>query len=173
MEPATPSIEKPLNFIKPAIAGGLFWGGLTAIPLINLGNSLCCMWIQVGGAIGAWLLNRQKPGKLSYGDGALVGVMTGICGTAVSALIDIPVQMAITPAGAEQMKKAFTEVMKGWPDAPPDFQEQVSFLFTPGFNMSRFLVVVITFSIVGGLFAMIGGILTVALSKRHRRQGSV
>lgn len=165
MEPATPSTEKPLDFVRPAIAGGLFWGALTAIPIINLGNLLCCLWVQAGGAIGTWLLNRQKPGRLSYGDGALVGVMTGICGTIVSAVIDIPVQLAITPEVAEQMKKAFAEATKEWPNTM-DLQAQMAFFFSPGFNMSRFLVIVIFLSIIGGLFAMIGGIVSVALLKR-------
>src|SRR4051812_38952025 len=106
MDPATPSQQKKLDFIRPAIAGGLFWGALTAIPLINLANCVCCLWIQIGGAIGAWLLNKQKPGTLNYGDGALVGVQAGLCGMVVSALIDIPFQLVrFTPEGVEQAKQ--------------------------------------------------------------------
>jgi hypothetical protein len=175
MEPATPAQQKPLDFLRPAIAGGLFWGALTAIPLITLANCICCLWIQLGGAIGAWLLNKQRPGTLKYGDGALVGVMAGLTGMVVSTLIEIPVQMVgFTPQVAEELRKQYAETMlKYFPDAPADMLHQMDFMFASGFNMSRLLVVVIVFSIVGGLFAMIGGILAVALMKRHRGNAAV
>jgi hypothetical protein len=175
MQPATRPDKQQLDFIRPAIAGGLFWGALTAIPLITYANCICCLWIQVGGAIGAWLLNKQKPGTLNYGDGAFVGVLAGLVGTFVTGLIDIPVQMVgFTPEVAEQMKASYAEMMlKYMPDAPPDVLHQMDFMFATGFSMSRLLFIVIVFSIVGGLFAMIGGILAVALMKRKGGQRGV
>jgi len=170
MEPPTPTQpEKPLDFLRPAIAGGLFCGALSAIPLLNVGNCLCCLWIQGGGGIAAWLLNKQRPGRLKYGDGALAGVLTGLVGTIVSSIISIPIQMIqFSPANVARMQEQFNELLKLLPDAPPEFAQTMAPFFTPGFSMSRLLMGVISFSIVGGLFAMIGGILMVALLKRQR-----
>lgn len=167
MQPtAPPQTPKELHFLKPAITGGLFLGALSAIPFVNLG---CCLWIPGGGGIGAWLLDKQRPGGLKYGDGALVGVLSGLVGTIVSTLINIPVQAAMfTPAFVAQMHEQLKQARQIWPDLPPDFETSMAPFFTPGFNLARLLMGAISFSILGGLLAMIGGILMVALQKRRR-----
>ena len=171
MEPAAQSQpQKELDFFKPALTGGLFLGALSSLPFLNIGNCLCCLWIQGGGGIAAWLLNKQRPGTLKYGDGALVGVLSGLVGTVVSTLISIPVQIVLfTPALAAQMQEELDQLAKQFPDLPPELKQSMAQYFAPGFNMSRVLMGTITFSIIGGLFAMIGGILTVALLKRRSR----
>lgn len=163
-EPITPSQPpKELDFLRPAITGGFWLGVLSSLPILVLG---CCIWIPGGGGLAAWLLNKQRPGGLKYGDGALVGVLSGLVGTIVSTLVNIPIQMVMyTPAAVAQMKDQFNRL---FPDLPPEFQESMARYFTPGFSLPRLLTGTISFSIVGGLFAMIGGILAVALLNRKR-----
>ena len=172
MEPEEPSRPaqppKELDFMKPAIAGGFLLGALSSLPLISLGNALCCLWIQGGGGYAAWLLNKQRPGGLRLGDGALVGVLSGLVGTAVWAAVSIPVQaLFFTPEAAAEMRQ-FMEQLSG--SLPPDFAASMAPYLEPGFNLSRLLLGVITFSILGGLFSMIGGILTVGMLNQKRRK---
>jgi hypothetical protein len=164
MEP-TEKPQEELNFLKPAISGGVFLGVLATIPFVNLG---CCLWLLGGGARAAFLLNRQRPGGLKPGDGALVGVMSGLVGTAVSTILSIPIQtLQYTPAAVAQLREQLTQWSKDF-NLPPDFLSQMEPMLTPGFNAMRLVAWAIPFSIVGGLFAMIGGILTVALINRQK-----
>src|SRR5689334_11074176 len=81
-----PSAPLPdLDFVQPALAGGMFLGVMSSIPFINAGNCLCCMWVLAGGGIAAFLLTKQRPaGGITYGDGAFAGVMSGLFGAIVA-----------------------------------------------------------------------------------------
>src|SRR5262245_31621605 len=70
-QPPTPVGPLPeLDFVRPALTGGVFLGLLSSLPFVSAGNCICCMWIIGGGAIATALLARQQPGRLlSYGDG--------------------------------------------------------------------------------------------------------
>src|SRR6185503_3240643 len=163
MDPTTPAQpERELAFLRPAITGGLFLGILSTVPYLNLG---CCLWLLAGGAMAAFLVNQQNPGKLKLGDGALAGILSGVVGTIISTVIMIPIQTAMyTPAMIAQMREQFKQL-----ELPPDFMKQMEPMFTPGFSSMRLVAWAISFSILGGLFAMIGGILMVAALKRQKR----
>jgi hypothetical protein len=166
MDPTTPAQpETKLDFLRPAITGGVFLGVLSTVPLINFG---CCLWLLAGGSIATLLVNRQSPGKLKLGDGALAGVSSGLVGTIVSTLLTIPIQSATyTAANIPVMKKQLEQWSKVL-DMPPEFLKEMEPMLAPGFSAARLIAWAITFSIVSGLFAMIGGILTVALLNRQK-----
>ena len=86
--------------------GGLALGILSSIPVISAGNVLCCLWVQAGGGLAAWFLNKQRPGGLKYGDGAFGGVFSGLIGAFVATLISIPVQILMfTPERIAEFKR--------------------------------------------------------------------
>ena len=167
MDPTTPAQpEKKLDFMRPAITGGIFLGVLSTVPFINFG---CCLWLLAGGAMSTFLVNRQRPGQLKLGDGAFAGVSSGLVGTIVSTIINIPIQSAIyTAANIPEIRRQFEEWAKAY-DMPADFIKQMEPMLTPGFSATRLIVWAICFSIVSGLFAMIGGILTVAILNRQKK----
>jgi len=150
-----------LDFLKPALAGGLALGILSALPFISLGNVLCCMWVQGGGALTAWLLHKQRPGGLKYGDGALGGLIAGLIGAFVATLISIPIRMVtLTPEVVAQIEAQLEQF--------PAIRDAISQFLTPGFNLTRELVGLVMNMAVFGLFAIIGGILMVAILQRKR-----
>src|SRR5215510_4771252 len=79
-----PQPERELDFFKPAITGGLLLGVLSSIPLLSALNFLCCLWVQAGGGLATYLLDKQRPGRLKYSDGAFVGVFSGLIGAFVA-----------------------------------------------------------------------------------------
>jgi hypothetical protein len=165
MDPTPEQRQKKLDFLRPAITGGVFLGVLSTVPFLNLG---CCLWLLAGGGIAAFLVNRQNPGKLKLGDGALAGVSSGLVGTIVSTLLTIPIQSVMyTAANLPQMREQLEQWSKAF-DMPPEFLKQMEPMLTPGFSAARLIAWAITFSIVSGLFAMIGGILTVSLLNRQK-----
>ena len=173
MQREAPSKPKDLKFFKPAITGGLFLGALSTLPLLNLGNCLCCLWIQGGGGIAAWLLNKQRPGTLNYGDGALVGLLSGLVGAVVYSLVNIPVEIVMSsPAALAQLQLQLDELSKQLPDLTQELKQSIIDYFAAGVTLSHLLGGLIMFSIIGGLFAMIGGILGVGLLKKQKTRAN-
>ena len=157
--------EGELEFLKPAVTGGLFLGVLSAVPLIGGLNVICCLWAQAGGALGAWLLNKQRPGTLKYGDGAFVGLISGLIGAFVATLITIPIELVmLTPETAAQIRERMSQV----PNMSPAVRDMFLNFFSPGFNISRTLFWLILYMVLFGLFSMIGGILGVAIVNRKK-----
>ncbi|HET9942112.1 MAG TPA: zinc ribbon domain-containing protein [Terriglobia bacterium] len=160
--PAQP--EKELDFLKPAITGGLGLGVLSALPFISALNVLCCLWAQAGGGLAVWLLDKQRPGSIKYSDGALAGVLSGLIGAIVATLVTIPIQMLLfTPEAVAQMQEA----LKQLPFSPAVIEAMSQFL-QPGFNLTRTLISLLMNLVSLGLFAMIGGIITTAILSRKK-----
>jgi hypothetical protein len=134
---------------------------LSGLPYIQFA---CCLWAQLGGALGAWMLQKQGAQELKYGDGAFVGVIAGLIGAFVATLVSIPVELiTLTPEAVAR----FQERLEGFPMSPAVREAMFQFM-SPGFNLSRTLIGLLMGMLGYGLFAMIGGILTVALLNRNK-----
>src|SRR2546430_672049 len=93
------------NKIQPALYAGLAMGVLSALPLIQLGNCLCCLWVVGGGALAAYLMQQNHPYPIESADGALVGLISGLIGGAICGLIAIPIAMAVAPFQQQSMER--------------------------------------------------------------------
>jgi hypothetical protein len=117
-----------------------------------------------GGWLTVWFLNKQRPGGVKYGDGALGGVLSGLIGAFVATIISIPIQMIfLTPEAVEAMKAQFEQGQM-----PPQFTEWITWALQPGFNLSRTLISLLVNMFGLGLFAMLGGIIGAAIYARKR-----
>ena len=166
--PQQPAPPPPLDFVQPAVAGGMLLGILSTLPFISLANCLCCMWVLLGGGLAAVLLTRQRPSGITYGDGAFVGVLSGLFGSIVGTVVHIPMQIISTrllgsePQQVEEMlqRLGVEGPMKDW------MLRVTSGEISAATIMFTFFSYLLTWS----LFAMIGGILTVAILNK-RTQG--
>jgi zinc-ribbon domain len=160
----------PLEFIQPALAGGMFLGFLSTMPFINAANMCCCMWVLMGGGIAAMLLAKQRPSGVTYGDGAYVGVLSGVFGAIIGTLIHIPLQLIVarmfSASQQQQLEDLFRQLqiegpLKDWLIRIASGEVSTgTIIITFGMNL-----------LMWSLFAMIGGILTVAiLNKRAVKQ---
>ncbi len=63
---------------------------LSNVPLVKLANCIACMWLWAGGIFGVWLYrNYEGEGTLiTAGDGAIIGVVSGIFGAILSTIIN-------------------------------------------------------------------------------------
>lgn len=154
--------QRELDFLKPALAGGFALGVLSALPFISALNLLCCFWVLAGGGLAVWMLNTQRPGTLKYGDGALGGLMAGLIGAFVATIISIPIRIVtLTPEVVAQMEQAMQQL-------PPAIRQAIGQFLTPGFNLTRELMGLVVNMVLFSLFAMIGGILMVAIVNRKK-----
>ena len=155
-----------LDFTQPALTGGMFLGFLSSIPYISLGNVVCCMWVLLGGGIAAVMLTKQRPSGISYGDGAFVGVLTGLFGAVVGTIVQMSFRAMLArlfESEQQQLEQMFQQYgiqgpMRDW------------MLRLASGEISTVTVVFTFFSnlMMYSLFAMIGGILTVALLNKTR-----
>jgi hypothetical protein len=156
--------QRELEFLKPALTGGLLLGVMSALPFISGLNIICCLWVQLGGGLATFLLNKQRPGGLKYGDGAFAGVISGLIGAFITTIVSIPVQMIMfTPQMFAQMQQRMEQTPMS-----PAVRDAILQFMTPGFNLYRTLFGLVAYMLVFGLFAMVGGILGVAIVNRKK-----
>ena len=87
-----------MNKLKPALLGGLIVGVLSAIPLLNY---CCCIWGIGGGGLAGFLYIKSSPIPVKVGEGAVIGVLTGIVGAVLYLIIGVPLAYFISGANLE------------------------------------------------------------------------
>lgn len=151
--------QAELDFLKPALMGGGALGLLSGIPVVNC---LCCLWVLGGGGLASWQLDKQRPGTLTYGDGALVGGLSGLIGGIVATIMGIPFMLMMTPERMIGFIERFV------PSLPPEARQQIM----EGFKLSAsgVLIQLVMNVVLFGVFALVGGILTVAILNRNKTE---
>jgi hypothetical protein len=167
VQPTGPAAPLPeLDFVQPALTGGMFLGLLSSIPVISAGNCLCCMWVLLGGGITAVMLLKQRPSGITYGDAAFGGVLSGLFGSVVGTVIQTAVHAIAArffDSQQQQLEDLFRQV--GFEGPMKDWLLRVSSgEISPGTILFTFFTNLIAFA----LFAMIGGILAIAILNKRK-----
>jgi hypothetical protein len=156
----------PFDFLQPALAGGMFLGLLSSIPFISAGNYLCCMWVLGGGGIAAFLLSKQRPTPLTYGDGAFVGVLSGLFGAVVATILSIPMRMLSANFIQSQQQGLEDTLREAGIEGP--LRDLMLRVASPEITLETVLFTFFTSLIVFALFAMVGGILTAGILNKRK-----
>jgi len=147
---------------QPALYGGVFIGVLSALPLVNMGNCICCLWVVSGGALALYLVQQNQPYPVTAADGALVGLLAGVIGGALGALLSIPVQMAMGPVQQQVLQR----YVLSNPDVPEETKELIRNMGGRGATAIGTVINLIFSVCIGAIFGMLGGLLGVALFKK-------
>lgn len=150
------------DFVRPALIAGTILGILSAVPIVNLGNCICCMWVVTGGGVGAWLLGKNHAGGLdamTYGDGAFVGVLSGLIGGLIATALSIPFRLIAS--GDTQRAELEDMLLNLFPNLDPEILETLIQL--ADFSLLSVVVTLLSNVVLFSLFAMFGGILLVAI----------
>ncbi len=137
------------DLYKSAIFGGVVIGLLSGIPLVNLGNCLCCMWVIAGGIFALYLYQRDSTVKLDAGDGFTVGALAGVVGALVATPLDL-----LFSVWTRNMMMKFLEMYGG------EIKGYESYFTTHSFA-ATFMIRIVVFAI----FSAIGGAIGTALFK--------
>src|SRR5437762_7384862 len=140
------------NKIQPALYAGLAMGVLSALPLIQLGNCLCCLWVVGGGALAAYLMQQNHPYPIESADGALVGLISGLIGGAICGLIAIPIALAMAPFQQQIMERITANS-----DMPPELKTMMENMTRGGVVGVVAVIGVFIRAIVFAIIAMLGG----------------
>jgi hypothetical protein len=143
----------------------MFLGFLSSIPVISVG---CCLWVLLGGGMAAVVLNRQRPAGIAYGDGAFVGVLSGFFGAVVGTVIQMSFRV-ITSRFFESQQQQVEDLLRQLGAEGPMRDWTLRVLSG---EVSRVTVFFTFFAnlLLYALFAMIGGIIAIAMLKK--REGS-
>ncbi len=138
--------------LVPALIGGVAAGVLSSVPFLSC---FCCLWIIGGAIVSANLYAKNSPVTLTPGDGAIVGIFSGIAAAVAASLVNLaflPANQEIARRIADQMGQLFPNMASDWDAAFRSASESASlaiFLF-------RLLIQAAVFAAFGALGGVIG-----------------
>jgi hypothetical protein len=138
-----------------ALIGGAGAGVLSGIPIVSC---LCCLWIIGGAMLAAYLLAKDSPVVLTAGDGAIVGVFTGIVAVVVQAIISF----LFRPVNREFFRRMMERFAEYAEEMPPGFES----FFEDGSTQTSvplFLIGILVSAIVFAALGALGGIIGISL----------
>ncbi|HET9132469.1 MAG TPA: zinc ribbon domain-containing protein [Terriglobia bacterium] len=156
-----------LQFVQPAIIGGLLLGLLSSIPILSLFSGA---WVLAGGALTARLVSKQRPSGISYGDGAFGGVLAGFFGAVVSTIMLIPDKLLFS-ADWEAVRQQAEQQFAKTPDMPVPMRDLFLRAVSAEVSFTTVTVWLFSYGFSFSLLAMIGGLLMVWNSNRRKRKG--
>lgn len=159
-----------LDWKQPALIGGLMIGVLSATPGVNLVNCCFCGWALIGGAIAAKMLINRTPRPIKMGEGATIGVMTGLIGVVIFGLLNS--LLALSGIATRLQITLMERLMSMVQD--PAFQDKFREALEQQLNMSAAerlissLPILIVYGAVLLGFTVLGGVLGVALFEKRK-----
>ncbi len=146
-------------YLSSALWPGIVLGLLSAIPIINYGNLLCCIWV-VGGGFLAALVFKQEYESIKPGEGAFVGLIAGIIGAIVTSIAAGIMWFFFGESYLANMSEVFSA---GELD-PAVFDMMI------GLTSSPWLIVVVSliiWALNNAIFATVGGLLGATFLKKR------
>lgn len=155
---------------RPALIGGVLLGILSAIPPLSFLNCACCAWVIGGGMLAANLYVKGSPTVVTLGSGVGLGLLTGAIGGVVSTVFSIPVQILMNTMFAQYAAQA-RQMLSELPNMPSVWRDLILSSSNTGFNIFSVLAGAFVTIIVYSLFAMLGGVLGVAVFEKRKVEG--
>jgi hypothetical protein len=151
--------------LQPALYGGLFIGVLSALPIVNMGNCCCCLWVVAGGALAVYLRQQNMPYAVNSSEGALMGLLAGLIGGVIAALISIPMMAVMGPF----QQRMIEQILNSRADIPEESRDMIEKMMqrNAGLGAAAFAFGLVVQVIVGTVFGMLGGLLGVAMFKKE------
>lgn len=157
----------PSSKTKPALIGGAVMGVMSALPIVNLGNACCCLWVVCGGMVAAYMLQQEQETPITAGDGALVGLLAGLFGALVAVVLSIPVALVMAPVQQELLRRLTRENPQI--QMPPGFEDFASSAAVGVIGTVFYGVMML---VAGVVFSTLGGLLGAAIFKKPGQPGT-
>jgi len=144
---------KPM--LMPAVWGGLALGVLSALPLVGALNLCCCLWVVTGGVLASYVLQANTDVPITAGDGAIVGLMSGLVGAFVYAFVSLPVNLLMGPLQQRAMSRLADIV----PNLPPEVRDALGSAGSAEMAAAGAVMGFVAMLFAGAVFATAGGFL--------------
>jgi hypothetical protein len=148
-------------------------GVLCALPIVWVGNMCCCLWVLSGGVVAAYLLQQDQAAPITAADGALVGLLAGLCGALIQVVVSIPIELLLGPIQRAFLQRAVD--MTG--NMPLEVREALERFSQSGMAGGAFFLIRIVFGLVlwlfvGAIFSTIGGLIGAVIFKKPTTPGA-
>jgi len=147
----------PSPFV-PALIGGGTAGLLSSVPLLGC---FCCLWIIGGAMLSANLYARNSPVSLTPGDGAIVGVFSGIAAAVAASVVNL----AFQPTNREIARRVADQMSQLFPNMSPEWDSALR-SSTQGASPAMFLFSLFVQAAVFAVFGALGGVIGASLFGR-------
>jgi hypothetical protein len=144
---------------QPALLGGLFIGVLSSLPVVNIANMCCCLWVVAGGVLVVYLMQQNSPLPIATGDAALHGLLAGAIGGIIMAIVQAAMASFLGPMMLDQVRDQLSRNS----EVPPEMRDMILRLMT-GRNM--ILLTLFVTVPVYAVFAMAGSFLGLAFFRK-------
>ena len=143
---------------QPALLGGLFIGVLSSLPVVNVVNFCCCLWVVAGGVLVVYLKQQNMPTPIATSDAALQGLLAGAIGGAIMTVVQSFIMQASGPMILESMRGRFDDAQ-----VPPEMRAFIERLFTgQGFALMMAFITIPVYAV----FSMAGAFLGLAFFRK-------
>ena len=149
-------------------------GVLSALPIIQVGNACCCMWVVSGGLVAAYVFQQNHPAPMTAADGALAGLLAGLLGAVVYFVLSVPLDLIMAPMERSIAQRVLD--MSG--NMPPELRDMFDRVngnrAATGVAFFLFRLIGFVFMLfIGAIFSTIGGLLGSVLFVRKLPPGTV
>jgi hypothetical protein len=150
--------------LQPALYGGLVIGVRSALPIVNLGNCCCCLWVVAGGMLAVYLRQQNSPFAVTSAEGALVGLLAGLIGGVIGTILAVPMAAMMGPFQQQMIQR----ILASQPDIPSETRDMIERAASHG-GLSAVAIAFqfVWMVVVGAIFGMLGGLLGVAVFKKN------
>jgi hypothetical protein len=152
----------PSAKFQPALFGALLLGLLSALPLINMGDVCCYLWVVAGRATAAYLLQANQAAPITPGDGAVVGLLAGLIGAVVQLFVSIPVGLVMGPVQGRIAER----ILQNAGDMPENMRPMMDALRQGGFSVIGAILGFIVFLCLAVVFSTLGGLIGAAIFRK-------
>ena len=146
--------------VKPALIAGSVFGVLAVVPIVAYLNAVCCA-LYIGGGVLAvylWLKDIPRPDAKPSGDGAVLGVLTGLFGAVAQTIVGSILKAV--GVGAEEMHAARQQMAEAGIELPPLVMDLMGM---SGLSVGSVLIGLIGAAILFAIFGAVGGLIGVAV----------
>jgi hypothetical protein len=144
---------------QPALLGGLFIGVLSSLPIVNIVNVCCCLWVVVGGLLTVYLLQQKQETPVETSEAMLSGLLAGLIG----AILYCAVSWAMLSFTGALWQEQVRSQIESNPDVPPQVRDFINrFMTGNGVALLQLVVILPLYAV----FSMIGALLGLAFFKK-------
>jgi hypothetical protein len=143
--------ERPSMF-RPALIGGIAAGVLTAVPLVNC---FCCLWVMAGAILAAYLFSRRSPAPMTPGDGAVLGILTGLAAAVTDSLASLPFE-SMNREFVQRFMDTFSQFVEEMPAGWERWLDQRAGPMSPAWFLLGLLSSAVIYAAFGALGGLIG-----------------
>jgi len=151
--------ERP-GMVQPALIGGIAAGILTAVPFVNC---FCCLWIIGGAIVAAYLYNKRTSVPLTPGDGAVLGILTGIAAAVTDSIVSLPFER-MNQEFVQRFMTQFSEFVEEMPSGWERWLDQRTGPMSPAW----FLLGLLSSAVIYAAFGALGGLIGASVVGRKK-----